>query len=325
MFKNKIMKHISIAPMMDWTDRHCRFFHRLLAPSVELYTEMVTANAIIHGDVDRHLRFNDSERPLILQLGGSNPHALAQAIKLAAPYAYDGYNLNCGCPSDRVQNGAFGACLMGEPELVADCFKAMQDVTDKPVTIKCRIGIDDADEQSMLRDFVRIVSDAGCNKFIIHARKAWLKGLSPRENRDIPPLDYDLVAAIKKENPSLNIELNGGLATMDQITSLAGSYDGYMIGRAAYQNPRILIDLERTFYNPEWRICDEDIVNQMIAYINYEKDTYGTPIPSVTRHLIGFYHNVAGARQWRRILSEQARHATVAEDVLRPAFEATLR
>lgn len=318
------MTHISVAPMMDWTDRHCRYFHRLLAPSVELYTEMVTANALIHGDVDRHLRFNELENPTILQLGGSEPEKLARAIQISEPYEYDGYNLNCGCPSDRVQSGSFGACLMAEPETVAKCIQSMQCVTNKPVTVKCRIGIDDADEQIMLRNFVRVVTNAGCKKFIIHARKAWLKGLSPRENRDIPPLNYDLVDAIKDENPSLNIELNGGLVEIGQIESLKRKYDGFMIGRAAYQNPRILINLEKQFYDPNWSVNDKDIVQAMIDYINNEYDTHNTPIQSVTRHMIGFYHNVKGARQWRRILSEQARLVTRAEGVLWPAYEATL-
>jgi len=320
--KDTMQKEISIAPMMDWTDRHCRYFHRLLSPSSTLYTEMVTANAIIHGDVDRHLRYHHAEHPLVLQLGGSEPDKLAQAIKIAEPYGYDEYNLNCGCPSDRVQSGAFGACLMAEPETVARCIKAMKDATNKPVTVKCRIGIDDADEDSMLREFIKIVSDAGCETFIIHARKAWLNGLSPKENRDIPPLNYDLVKAIKTENSNLDIQLNGGLKTIEQIKPLINHYDGFMIGREAYQNPRILINLEQHFYNPDWQVNDHSIVQSMIDYANHQQKQYGTPIKSVTRHMVNFYQGVKGARRWRQIISEESRHAATAEDILNKAFDA---
>jgi tRNA-dihydrouridine synthase A len=315
-------KIFSVAPMMDWTDRHCRYFHRLLAPSIALYTEMVTANALIHGDVDRHLRFNDAERPVILQLGGSEPDKLAQAIKIAEPYNYDEYNLNCGCPSDRVQSGAFGACLMGEPQLVGESIAAMQSLTSKPVTVKCRIGIDDADEQLMLRQFIKVVSDYGCKTFIIHARKAWLKGLSPKENRDIPPLDYDLVAAIKSENPNLDIQLNGGLTEISQIQNLYKQYDGFMIGRAAYHSPRILVDIERQFYNDQWAIDDKDVIQAMIDYANTQNKSYGTPIKTVTKHMVNFYQGVAGARKWRQTISEKSHLVTRAEDVLWPAYDA---
>ena len=315
-------KVISVAPMMDWTDRHCRYFHRLLAPSILLYTEMVTANALVHGDVARHLTYSEQEHPLILQLGGSDPDALAQAIKIAEPFEYDGYNLNCGCPSDRVQNGAFGACLMAEPDIVAQCIKSMKDATNKSVTVKCRIGIDEADENEMLRKFIDTVSEAGCDTFIIHARKAWLKGLSPKENRDIPPLNYDLVSDIKTEYPHLNIELNGGLIELSQLESLNGQFDGFMIGRAAYHTPRILVDLEKRYYQQDWMINDEAIIHKMINYADQQNAQYGTPIQSVTRHMINFYQNVKGARQWRRTLSEQARFVHTAADVLLPAFDA---
>lgn len=315
-------KIFSVAPMMDWTDRHCRYFHRLLSPSSTLYTEMVTANALIHGDVERHLRYDSAEHPVILQLGGSEPDKLAKAIEIAEPYNYDAYNLNCGCPSDRVQSGAFGACLMAEPETVAQCIAAMKAATNKPVTVKCRIGIDDADEQAMLRDFVKIVSNAGCNTFIIHARKAWLKGLSPKENRDIPPLDYDLVKAIRDKNPDLNIQLNGGLTTISQIKPLYDDYDGFMIGREAYHNPRILIDIERAFYNADWIIDDETVIKSMIAYANDQNTRYDTPIKSVTRHMVNFYQGVKGARRWRQIISEDSRLVQRAEDVLLKAYDA---
>jgi tRNA-dihydrouridine synthase A len=314
-------KIISVAPMMDWTDRHCRYFHRLLAPSMTLYTEMVTANALIHGDIDRHLRFDNAEHPVILQLGGSEPEKLAKAIAIAEPYGYDEYNLNCGCPSDRVQSGAFGACLMAEPQTVAECVSAMAGATEKPITVKCRIGIDDADEQKMLRDFVDIVSRAGCNTFIIHARKAWLKGLSPKENRDIPPLDYDLVRAIKHENPTLNIQLNGGVVDIDQMTSLMPDYDGLMVGRAAYHSPRLLVDIERAFYNFDWVIDDRSIIDTMIKYANNQNALYGTPIKTVTKHMVNFYQGVAGARKWRQIISEKSHLVDTAEDVLLPALD----
>jgi tRNA-dihydrouridine synthase A len=314
-------KIISVAPMMDWTDRHCRFFHRLLAPSVTLYTEMVTANALIHGDVDRHLRFKDNEHPVALQLGGSDPQAMAQAVKIASPYPYDEININCGCPSDRVQSGAFGACLMSEPETVRDCITAMRDVTDTPITVKCRIGIDDADEESMLRTFISTVETSGCDTFVVHARKAWLNGLSPKENRDIPPLNYNLVKTIKQEYPHLNIQLNGGITTIEQMESLLPDYDGLMIGRAAYHNPRLLIDIERQFYNPEWALDDETIIQSMIDYANAQYEQHGTPIRTVTKHMINLFQGVKGARKWRQTISENAHQVDRAEDVLRPAFE----
>lgn len=315
-------RQISIAPMMDWTTRHCRYFHRLLAPSVVLYTEMVTANALIHGDADRHLRFDPIEHPVVLQLGGSDPQALAQAVRIANPYGYDEINLNCGCPSDRVQNGAFGACLMAEPETVAACIAAMKDMSDVPVTVKCRIGIDDADEEVMLRRFIDVVGAAGCETFIIHARKAWLKGLSPKDNREIPPLNYDLVKTIRAENQNLNIHLNGGVTTIDQMRALLPDYDGLMIGREAYQNPGILIDIERAFFNPDWRVDYGDLIDRMVDYINRQHKDHDTPIQAVTRHMVNLFQGVKGARKWRQILSEQARLVTRAEDVLHPAFAA---
>jgi tRNA-dihydrouridine synthase A len=317
-------KIISVAPMMDWTDRHCRFFHRLLSPSVMLYTEMVTANALIHGDADHHLRYDHSEHPITLQLGGSEPEKLAQAIDIAKPYHYDEINLNCGCPSDRVQSGAFGACLMATPEIVRDSIKAMRDVSDVPVTVKCRIGIDDADEEKMLSEFVKTVSDGGCEDFIIHARKAWLSGLSPKENRDIPPLNYDLVAKIKQENPNLKIHLNGGITDIKQMNDLLPHYDGLMIGRAAYQTPKLLVDIERSFFNPDWVVDDDHIINTMINYANAQHDNHGTPIKTVTKHIVNLFQGVKGARKWRQIISETAHKAEKAEDVLLPAYDAIL-
>lgn len=318
-------KIISIAPMMDWTDRHCRYFHRLLAPSVWLYTEMVTANALIHGDVPRLLSYDESEHPVVLQLGGSEADALKRAVEIANPYAYDEINLNCGCPSDRVQSGAFGACLMAEPQTVANCIQAMQSITDKPVTVKCRIGIDDADEDMMLREFVRTVADAGGKTFIIHARKAWLKGLSPKENRDIPPLNYELVKLIKAENPHLNIQINGGFKTIDQINDILPHVDGVMIGREAYQNPAFLVDLERAFYNPDWQVDFASVIDRMADYINAQNAAHGTPVKSVTRHMVNLFQGVQGARKWRQIISEESRNAARAEDVLTPAYNALCR
>lgn len=317
----KTAKIISVAPMMDWTDRHCRYFHRLLSPSSLLYTEMVTANALIHGDADRHLRYDESEHPVSLQLGGSDPKALAKAVEIAKPYSYDEINLNCGCPSDRVQSGAFGACLMAEPQTVRDCVQAMQDVSNCPVTVKCRIGIDDADEESMLRDFIGIVSESGCSTFVIHARKAWLKGLSPKENRDIPPLNYDLVKQIKQEYPLLSIHLNGGVTSIEQMNLLINNVDGLMIGRAAYHSPRILIDIERAFFNPDWQVNDEQVINKMITYANRQKSEYGTPVKSVTKHMVNLFQGVSGARKWRQTISETAHKADYAEDVLLPAYQ----
>jgi len=316
-----MIKTLSVAPMMDWTDRHCRYFHRLLAPSVLLYTEMVTANALIHGDAERHLRYDESEYPVALQLGGSDPAALAKAVQIAAPYSYDEINLNCGCPSDRVQSGAFGACLMSSPETVRDCVKAMRDVSNVPVTVKCRIGIDDADEQSMLRDFIDIVGQSGCKTFIIHARKAWLQGLSPKENRDIPPLNYDLVHNIATENPNLSIHLNGGITTLEQMRTLLPNFDGLMIGRAAYYTPRLLIDIERAFFNPDWVIDDETLINTMAAYANQQQERHGTPIKTVTKHMINLFQGIQGARKWRQTISETAHKALSAEDVLIPAYQ----
>jgi tRNA-dihydrouridine synthase A len=258
-------KIISVAPMMDWTDRHCRYFHRLIAPSILLYTEMVTTGAILFGnDRDRFLGFDDAEHPVALQLGGSDPVALAECAKIGEDYGYDEINLNCGCPSDRVQSGMFGACLMKNPELVAKCIKAMQDVVKIPVTVKCRIGIDDCEDYEFLENFIRIVSEkGGCKIFIIHARKAWLQGLSPKENRDIPPLQYDLVADIQAAFPHLTFHINGGIKTMEQVSTMLGlpsrpsssgngetksqadfNFDGVMIGREAYQNPWFLRHIE---------------------------------------------------------------------------------
>ena len=242
-------KVISVAPMMDWTDRHCRYFHRLLAPSITLYTEMVTTGALIQGDSERFLRYDSAEHPVILQLGGSDPEALAQSAKMVEHAGYDEINLNCGCPSDRVQRGSFGACLMKEPELVATCMKAIKEAVSIPLSVKCRIAIDHFDEYPFLEKFIRTVSENGeCHTFIIHARKAWLQGLSPKENREIPPLRYDIVEQIRNNFPHLNLQVNGGIDTLEKLQEKLSLFDGVMIGRAAYQNPWILREIEEHIY-----------------------------------------------------------------------------
>lgn len=308
--------HISIAPMMDWTDRHCRYFHRLMSPHARLYTEMVTTGALLHGDVDRHLRFNKEEHFVALQLGGSDPADLAAAAKMGEEYGYDEINLNCGCPSERVQKGSFGACLMAEPELVASCVEAMTRAVKIPVTVKCRIGIDNCEAAPFLKTFLTRVSDAGCKMFIIHARQAWLKGLSPKENREVPPLDYALVARMKQEFPHLEIVLNGGIKTIDEIASSIGStiapqsadddgnkYDGVMIGREAYQNPSLLLDIERDIFKNTNTLSKQDCVRAMIPYIEQQMKDFGTPMKSITRHMIGLFNGQRGSRAWRRALS----------------------
>lgn len=301
----KAKPHISIAPMMDWTDRHCRYFHRLLSPNIRLYTEMVTTGALLHGDVDRHLRYNELEHYVALQLGGCEPADLAECAKMGEDYGYDEINLNCGCPSERVQKGAFGACLMAEPDTVARGVEAMARAVKTPITVKCRIGIDDSEEYEFLRTFVKQVADAGCNMFVIHARKAWLKGLSPKENREIPPLNYDIPARIKAEFPHLEIIVNGGIKTVDETKAHLERFDGVMIGREAYHNPSILLDLEREIFGNVATASKEDVVATMIPYIEEQQSKYGTPINTVTRHMIPLYQGERGSRAWRRALSTE--------------------
>lgn len=296
---------ISIAPMMDWTDRHFRFFLRLLSPHARLYTEMVTTGAILYGDYHRHLAFHPQEHPVVLQLGGSDPAALAQSAHIGADYGYDEINLNCGCPSDRVQNGAFGACLMKDPARVADCVAAMVAITDLPVTVKCRIGVDDCDDLAFLMNFVETVKEAGCGTFVIHARKAWLNGLSPKENREKPPLRYEVAAAIKDAYPDLRIILNGGITSLQQIIAAKTPFDGVMIGREAYQNPYFMAEIDHALHStplPDRRI----IALQMIPYMEQQHRDYGTPVKSVTRHILGLFAGQRGGKAWRRILSTEA-------------------
>lgn len=316
-------KIISVAPMMDWTDRHCRFFHRLIAPSVLLYTEMVTTGAILFGnDRDRFLAFDKNEHPVALQLGGSDPAALAKCAKIGEDYGYDEINLNCGCPSERVQSGSFGACLMREPQLVADCVKAMQDAVSIPVTVKCRIGVDDSEDYNFLADFIDTISTHGdCQTFIIHARKAWLKGLSPKENREIPPLQYDIVEKIKAAFPHLTFPVNGGIKTIEGITEKLEKFDGVMIGREAYQNPWFLRAIEEKFYNTKNLLSPEQIIDQMIPYIKDQGIRFGTPVKSITRHMTGLFQGMPGARTWRQILSTDVHQDGVTAEILRTAYD----
>jgi tRNA-dihydrouridine synthase A len=293
---------------MDWTDRHCRYFHRLISRHTWLYTEMVTTGALLYGDVARHLAFTAEEAPVALQLGGSEPDDLARAAKLGEQWGYDEINLNCGCPSERVQRGAFGACLMNEPALVADCVRAMRDVVSVPVTVKHRIGVDTVEDYSFVRDFVGTIAQAGCDVFIVHARNAILKGLSPKENREIPPLKYDYAYRLKREFPSLEIIVNGGIKTLDEVEQHLQHVDGVMLGREAYHNPFVLAEVDARFYGGEAAKTREEIEAALIAYCATEL-ARGTFLGAITRHALGLYRGVAGARGWRRVLSDNKRLA----------------
>lgn len=299
-------RRFCVAPMLDWTDRHCRYFHRLISQHALLYSEMVTTGALIHGDHHRFLQFNAAESPVAFQLGGSNPRELAICAKMIEDYGFNEVNLNVGCPSDRVQNGRFGACLMAEPELVAACVAAMNQAVSIPVTVKSRIGIDERDSYEELVHFISAVADAGCETFIIHARKAWLSGLSPKQNRDIPPLRYDVVYQIKQDFPQLEIILNGGITTLDQAEAILQHVDGVMVGREVYHNPYLLADVDRRFYGesrePRSR---ETIMQLLIPYIQEQLELKdGVRLNSITRHILGLFHGEPGARSWRRHLSE---------------------
>lgn len=313
--KNKIY----IAPMMDWTDRHCRYFMRLLSPSAFLYTEMVTAAALTHGDSKKLLQFDPSEHPVALQIGGSDPKMMADAAQLGADEGYDEININVGCPSDRVQSGQFGACLMAQPELVAECVRAMNSVVDIPVTIKTRIGIDDLDDYDFLRRFIDANVDAGCNTFIVHARKAILAGLSPKENRTVPPLDYDRVYRLKADLPELTIILNGGLTTVDDCRLHLQHVDGVMIGRQAYHQPWFLTELEQAFGSGSAPPDRHDIVERMLPYVEREIAA-GAALKHITRHMLGLFAGQPGARGWRRYLSENAHKVGGGIDVLETAL-----
>jgi tRNA-dihydrouridine synthase A len=311
--------------MMDWTDRHCRYFHRLLSQHTLLYTEMVTTGALIHGDVPRHLRFNAEEHPVALQLGGSEPADLAQCAKLGQEWGYDEININCGCPSERVQRGAFGACLMNEASLVADCVKAMVDAVDIPVTVKHRIGIDKEEGYGFVRDFVGTVADAGCTVFIAHARNAWLKGLSPKENREIPPLRYELVHQLKLDFPHLTIAINGGLTTSAQVAEQLDHVDGVMLGREAYHNPWWLAEWDATFFGAAGAELTREIVEErMVDYMEREAAEHGTHWYSIARHMLGLRHGLAGSRKWRQVWSDHRLKTLPAREVFAIASSQTL-
>ncbi|MCY4044472.1 MAG: tRNA dihydrouridine(20/20a) synthase DusA [Cellvibrionales bacterium] len=292
-----------IAPMLDWTDRHARFFLRLFSKHIRLYTEMVTANAINFGDSERFLHFNKEEHPVALQLGGSDPEALITACTTAQPYHYDEINLNVGCPSDRVQSGRFGACLMLDPKRVAECYQAMVSASNVPISIKCRIGVDEQDSEAFLHTFIDTLYQAGCRIFIIHARKAWLNGLSPKQNREIPPLHYDRVYRIKAQFPDAKIVINGGVTTMDATRAHLTQCDGVMMGREAYHNPYILSNIDQTLFNETSpALTREEILKKMVIYIEQECQK-GVKLNHITRHMLGLYHGLPGARQFRRQLS----------------------
>ena len=313
--------HFSVAPMMDWTDRHCRAFHRVLTKKALLWTEMVTADAVIHGDRARILGYGPEEHPVVLQLGGSDPAKLAGAARIAEDFGYDEVNLNCGCPSDRVQSGSFGACLMAEPDLVAECVFAMRGAVSIPVSVKNRIAIDDLPARETLFTFVDKVSAAGCSVFTVHARAAWLKGLSPKENREVPPLDYGLVAQLKRERPDLAIILNGGIANLDQCTEHLETFDGVMLGRAAYQTPELLGSVDARLFGAAETVSAPEAIRAYEPYIA-ARLSEGASLHSMTRHMLGLFAGQAGARQWRRILSEQAPRKGAGLEVLRAALAA---
>jgi tRNA-dihydrouridine synthase A len=312
--------------MMDWTDRHCRFFHRLLTQRTLLYTEMVTTGALRHGSVERHLRFNAEEHTVALQLGGSDATDLAYAAKLGEQWGYDEINLNCGCPSDRVQRGAFGACLMNEAQLVADGIKAMVDVVSVPVTVKHRIGIDQIESYDFVRDFVGTVKEAGCSVFIVHARNAWLQGLSPKENREIPPLRYELVYQLKKDFPELTIAINGGIKTNDQIAVHLNQVDGVMIGREAYYNPWLLSTWDVEFFNDVRPLLSrEEVEEAMVIYMERAHQEDGCPWYAIARHMLGLYHGERGGRLWRQVWSNHKLKPLPPREVMSMAREALAR
>jgi len=321
-----------VAPMLDWTDRHCRYFHRLLSQRALLYTEMVTTGALLHGDVARHLRHDAAEQPLALQLGGSSPAELARCAQLGAQWGYAEINLNCGCPSAKVQRGAFGACLMTEPSLVADCVRAMVASVGIPITVKHRIGIDRIERYDFVRDFVGTVSQAGCQTFIVHARNAWLQGLSPKDNRDIPPLRYDWVYQLKRDFPALTIVINGGITTSEAVQQHLTLVDGVMVGRAAYHDPWWLSQWDQAFFaevgssaanNLASRnaLTRELIEQRMVDYMLREAERDGTPWWNIARHMLGLWHGQPGARHWRRVWSDHTLHHRNPRDVMALAHD----
>ena len=320
--QTEINRTFCIAPMLDWSDRHCRFFWRLLSKRAVLYTEMITTGALLHGDAERHLAFDQREHPLAVQLGGSDPQDLAATARLCEDAGYDEINLNVGCPSERVKKGAFGACLMNEPELVADCVSAMREAVDVPVTIKCRIGVDENDSFEALCHFVQLGAEAGCNTYIVHARKAWLSGLSPKQNREIPPLNYPRVFQLKRDFPALEIILNGGLTTLDACTDAMQHLDGVMLGREAYQNPYLLNDVDELLFNePSTSAFSRlEIAHQYAEYIADQLER-GVRLNHMTRHILGLFNGMPGARKWRRYISENAHKPGAGIETYRAALE----
>jgi tRNA-dihydrouridine synthase A len=315
-------KIFAVAPMIDWTDTRCRFLHRQLSKRALLYTEMIVADAIIHGQRDRLLNYHTQEHPVALQLGGSDPVKLSEAVRIAGDYGYDEINLNVGCPSDRVQSGTFGACLMREPEIVAQCVTAMKAVAKVPVTVKCRIGVDDQEPEAVLPDFLSRVVAAGADAVWIHARKAWLQGLSPKENREVPPLDYDLVYRMKRENPDIFIGINGGISDLDQASLHLQHMDGVMLGRAAYHNTSILADVDHSIYGEEARQAYwMGLRDAMMAYAA-DYIAAGGRLNHVTRHMVGLFQGMPGARRFRQILSSDATRPGAGTEVIEAAFAA---
>ncbi len=301
---------LAVAPMMDWTDRHCRYFHRLLSPSARLFTEMVTTGAIIHGDKPRHLDFSREEHPVVLQLGGGDPDDLTRSAEIAQQWGYDEVNLNVGCPSDRVQKNKIGACLMLEPELVRQCISAMMASVDIPVSVKCRLGVDEHDSYDDLHKFIETVAQSGCEQFIVHARKAWLHGLSPKANREVPSLKYEWVYKLKKDMPELGITINGGIRDLDAVRIHLQEVDGVMIGRAAYQNPWLLVDCERILFDADLALDRETVVHEMAEYARANDNV---ALKHISRHMLGLFTGMPGARAWRRYISENS-HLPGADD-----------
>jgi tRNA-dihydrouridine synthase A len=310
------------APMMDWSDRHCRYFFRQVSPHAVVYSEMITTGALVHGDVPRHLDFDPAEHPVALQLGGSEPADLAHCARLGERWGYDEINLNCGCPSQRVQRGAFGACLMAEPELVADCVKAMQDAVSIPVTVKHRLGLDRSEDYGFVRRFVETLARAGCRTFLVHARNAVLKGLSPKDNREVPPLRYAEVHRLKAEFPELEIVVNGGVATWPQVEAELARVDGVMLGRVAYHDPYVLADLDHRLFGGGPAPSRAEIVRRMHRYA-VQQVARGTPLRAIARHMLGLYHGRPGGRRWRQMLSDAARLAANDPELLLDALAPT--
>jgi tRNA-dihydrouridine synthase A len=310
---------LNVAPMIDVTDRHCRFFHRLLAPRARLYTEMITTGALTHGDIHRHLDFNEQEHPVALQLGGSDPEALGRAARLGEKWGYDEINLNCGCPSERVQKGSFGACLMAEPVLVADCVKAMQDAVSIPITVKHRLGLDDNDDYGFVRDFVGTLYDTGCRVFVVHARNAVLKGLTPKDNREVPPLRYADAARLKADFPEAIVVLNGGLTGVQDCTLALKTFDGVMLGRAPWHNPSVLSELSLALWPFESQLEESLLIDKLVDYAASQV-ALDTPLRIVVRPLLGLFNGRPRSRLWRRILSDSKLLNTHDANLIRRAW-----